>query len=191
MLGLALGAGYSVQSALFFSALERGTAAAVALVFYVYPAMVTVVEVVRGHERLHRSTLAALALSSAGTAVVVIGGGRVSITIAGVLYAVAAAATFAGYLLGGREVARGADPMAVACLVSISAAVVSLARGAVTGDLVDPSPHELELIGYGLATALAFSLTFAAMRRIGATARCRCHDARGGVSSRHGGGVPR
>lgn len=169
MLGLGLGAWYAVQSALFFSALERGTAAAVALVFYVYPALVTVVEVLRGRERLHRLTLAALALSSAGTAIVVIGGGRVSITIAGVLFALGAAAAFAGYLLAGREVARGADPMAVACLVSISAAVLSLARGAATSELVDPSSHVLELIGYGLATALAFSLTFAAMRRIGAT----------------------
>jgi drug/metabolite transporter (DMT)-like permease len=158
-----------MQSALFFSALERGTAAAVALVFYVYPAMVTLVELLRGRERLHRSTLVALALSSAGTAIVVVGGGTVSINIAGLLFALAAAAAFAGYLLAGREVARAADPMAVACLVSISAAVLSLGRGAVTGDLVDPSPHVLELIGYGLATALAFSLTFAAMHRIGAT----------------------
>ena len=169
LLGLALGAWYSMQSAFFFSALERGTAAAVALVFYVYPAMVTVVEVLRGRERLHHSTVAALTLSSVGTAIVVVGGGRVSITVAGVLFALAAAAAFAGYLLGGREVARGADPMAVACLVSISAAVLSFGRGAVTGELVDPSRRVLELIGYGLATALAFSLTFAAMRRIGAT----------------------
>jgi drug/metabolite transporter (DMT)-like permease len=169
LLGLALGAWYSMQSALFFSALERGTAAAVALVFYVYPAMVTVVEVARGREQLHRSTLVALALSSAGTAVVVIGGGRVSITAAGVLFALAAAAAFCGYLLGGHEVGRAADPMAVACLVALAAAVVSLGRGAVTGDLVNPSSHLLELGGYGVATALAFSLTFAAMDRIGAT----------------------
>jgi drug/metabolite transporter (DMT)-like permease len=167
--GLALGAWYSMQSAFFFSALERGTAAAVALVFYVYPAIVTVVEVLRGRERLHRSTLVALALSSAGTAIVVVGGGTVSISVAGLLFALAAAAAFAGYLLGGREVARAADPMAVACLVSISAAVLSFARGAVTAELVDPSRRVLELGGYGLATALAFSLTFAAMRRIGAT----------------------
>ena len=167
--GLVLGAWYSMQSAFFFSALERGTAAAVTLVFYVFPAMVTVVEVLRGRERLRRSLVGALALSSAGTAVVVIGGGDVAITVAGLLFALAAAATFAGYLLGGGEVAEAEDPMALAGLVSISAAALSLGRGAVTGELVDPSHRLVELAGYGLATALAFSLTFAAIRRIGAT----------------------
>jgi inner membrane transporter RhtA len=93
----------------------------------------------------------------------------VSITLAGVLFALAAAAAFAGYLLAGREVTRAADPMAVACLVSISASTVSLGRGAVIGELVDPSSHVLELIGYGLATASAFTLMFAAMHRIGAS----------------------
>ena len=43
-IGLGLGLLYAVESTFFFSALERGTAAAVSLVFYVYPAMVTMIE---------------------------------------------------------------------------------------------------------------------------------------------------
>jgi drug/metabolite transporter (DMT)-like permease len=38
----------------------------------------------------------------------------------------------------------------------------------VSSELVDPSGRLLEIVLYGAATALAFTLTFAAMNRIGA-----------------------
>jgi drug/metabolite transporter (DMT)-like permease len=168
LIGLALGVAYAVEATLFFSALERGTAAAATLVFYVYPAMVTVAELVRGQERPHRATFVALGLSTCGTAIVVVGGGRVSVTPAGVVFALAAAATFSTYLLVGRDYGETVDPMVVACWVSIGAALSNLVRGAVTRQLVDPSNRLDEIALYGLASAIAFTLTFAAMKRIGA-----------------------
>jgi drug/metabolite transporter (DMT)-like permease len=168
LIGLALGAAYAAEATLFFSALERGTAAAAALVFYVYPAMVTVVELLRGGEEPHRTTFLALGLSTAGAAIVVVGGGEVSITAAGVLFALGAAATFSAYLLVGREFSNGVDPMTVACWVSTGASLSNLTRGAVSQDLVNPSSRLLEIVLYGSATAVAFTLTFAAMNRIGA-----------------------
>jgi drug/metabolite transporter (DMT)-like permease len=86
-----------------------------------------------------------------------------------VAFALAAAATFATYLLVGREYSKTVDPMVVACWVSIGAALSNLARGAVTRQLLDPSTRLDEIVLYGLASAIAFTLTFAAMNRIGAT----------------------
>lgn len=166
---LALGAGYAIQATLFFAALERGTASAVSLVFYVYPAMVTVFEIIRGQEHPHRRILGALALSTVGTAIVITAGGRLSITGGGVGFALGSAAGFAAYLLVGRDITRDADPMAVAGLVAIAAALANVLRGLVGGGLTSPSGRALELGAYGLATAAAFSLTFAAMQRAGAT----------------------
>ena len=167
-IGVLLGVAYAIQATLFFSALERGTAAAVSLVFYVYPAMVTVYEVIRGHERLTRSMVLALLLSMAGTAVVVVGGGELAFTPAGLAFALASAATFAAYLIVGRNASRNCDPMGIACFVAIGAGAVILGRGAATAQLVDPTDRLAELALYGAATAVAFTLTFAAMNLIGA-----------------------
>ena len=164
-----LGVLYAVEATFFFSALERGTAAAVALVFYVYPAIVTVFELARGREHAHRTTLAALAMSITGTAIVVVAGGRVSLSAAGIAFALGAAATFSAYLLLGREFTGGTDPMVIACWVGLGAGLVNLARGAVTHALTNPSSRSVEIVLYGAATAAAFTLTFAAMSRIGAS----------------------
>jgi drug/metabolite transporter (DMT)-like permease len=166
--GLVLGLIYAVESTFFFSSLERMSAAATALVFYVYPAIVTIVELLRGRERAHRATFLALGLSTLGTGVVIAGGGRVDVTAAGVAFALAAAASFALYLLCGRQLGEGIDPMVVACWISAGASVSILTRGAIQSELVNPSSRTLELALYGLSTAAAFTLTFAAMRHVGA-----------------------
>ena len=168
VVGLILGAAYAVQATLFFSALERGTAAAASLVFYVYPAMVTIYEVARGRERLTRAMVVALGLSTAGTAVVVVAGGELALTPAGLVFALGSAATFAAYLIVGRTLSRNCDPMGIACFVALGAGVVNVARGVATAQLTNPSGRLLELAVYGAATAVAFTLTFAAMNLIGA-----------------------
>src|SRR3954462_1727261 len=96
--GLGLGLAYALEARLFFNSLERMTAAASALVFYVYPSIVTVIELVRGREQARRSTSGALALSTAAPAVFVTAGSEVSVTAGGVAFALAAA-TFAVYLV--------------------------------------------------------------------------------------------
>lgn len=168
VVGLGLGVVYAVESTFFFASLERMSAAATALVFYVYPAMVTVVELLRGRERAHGSTFVALGLSTLGTAIVVAGGARVDVSAAGVALALAAAAWFAVYLLAGRELAAGADPMVIACWIAFGASIANALRGVVLAELSNPAEHALQLGLYGLSTAVAFTLTFAAMHRIGA-----------------------
>jgi drug/metabolite transporter (DMT)-like permease len=166
---VALGAfGYTLESTLFYLSLERGTAAACVLLFYAYPAIVLVLELARARERMNTATAAALALSLGGTAVVVAAGGDVAISDAGVLLALGSAVAYALYLLLGRQLGARSDPMTTACWVAVGASAACLARGAVGGTLEDPGSHMLEIVGYGIATAGAFGLTFAALARISA-----------------------
>jgi drug/metabolite transporter (DMT)-like permease len=161
--------GYSLESTLFYVSLGHGTAAACILLFYAYPAIVTVIEFVRGRERLTTASIVALSLSLVGTTVVVVVGRDVSISLAGIVFALAAAAVYALYLVAGREIGRGADAMTTACWVAVGAAASSALRGLAGGTLQIPSGHLLQIVGYGVATAVAFGLTFAALARIGAS----------------------
>jgi drug/metabolite transporter (DMT)-like permease len=169
LIGLGLGLAYAFEATFFFLGLERMTAAATALIFYVYPSCVMIIELARGRERPHRGVFVAIGLSTLGTAVVVAAGSEVSVTAVGVLCALGAALSFAVYLLAGREFGVGTDPMTIACWIGFGAGMSNLARGAVTQDLTSPADRMPEIVLYGLATAIAFTLTFAAMRRIGAT----------------------
>ncbi|MER3453252.1 MAG: hypothetical protein C4344_06380, partial [Acidimicrobiia bacterium] len=79
---LALGLLYGIESTFFYMALQRGTAAAVTLLFYSYPAIVTGVEIATGRERPSPAALGALALCTTGAGVVAAAGSDVSITTA-------------------------------------------------------------------------------------------------------------
>jgi drug/metabolite transporter (DMT)-like permease len=161
--------GYTLESTLFYLSLERGTAAACVLLFYAYPAIVALLELARNRERPTAATTVALVLSVAGTAVVVAVGSDVSISTAGIVLALAAATAYGVYLVVGREFGRRTDAMTAACWVAVGAAGSSLLRGLIGGTLQDPSGHALQIIGYGVATAAAFGLTFAALARISAS----------------------
>lgn len=165
---LLLGAiGYALESALFYAALQRGTAAAVALLFYVYPALVTVLEIVLGRARLHPRLAMALTLSAGGTAAVAVAGGDVDISRAGIVLALGSAASFAVYLMAsGRAVTR-TDPMVNGAWVAAGASLSLGAQGLVTGGLRSPGADWLLMLGNGLATAAAFTLLFAALARLG------------------------
>ena len=167
---LLLGAiGYAVESSLFYAALQRGTAAAVALLFYVYPAIVTVAELSVGKVRATPRLLGALGLSVAGTALIVVTGGEVAISTAGVVFALAAALSFAVYLIvSGRAVVR-TDPMVNGAWVAAGASLSLTTQGLVSGGLRAPGSDLGLMLLNGLATAAAFSLLFAALARLGAS----------------------
>ena len=161
--------GYALESSLFYSALQRGTAAAVALLFYAYPAIVTVLELVMGLARVSARVLVALALSIAGTALIVVTGGDVSITTAGILLALGSAMSFALYLLASQRVVTRTDAMVNAAWVAFGASLSLTVQGAMTGGLRDPGSSWWLMLANGVATAAAFSLMFAALGRLGAS----------------------
>jgi drug/metabolite transporter (DMT)-like permease len=161
--------GYTLESTLFYLSLRHGTAAACILLFYAYPAIVTVIEFARGREQLTFATTVALLLSVVGTASVVAVGRSVSISATGIVLALVAATAYGLYLVVGRDVRRQTDAMTAACWVAAGAAAASLVRGAIGGTLRVPSGHVVQIVGYGAVTAAAFALTFAALARIGAS----------------------
>src|SRR3954466_9679738 len=96
-----LGIAYAIESTFFFMALERGTAAAVAMLFYSYPVIVTLLEMAAGRGRPSLAVTAALMCSAGGAALVAVAGADVSISGTGILFALASACSFAVYLLAG------------------------------------------------------------------------------------------
>ena len=162
-------AGYAFEATLFFMGLERGTAAAVSLLFYTYPAMVMLLEIGLGVDRPNRRSLLALGLSAGGSALVVVAGGDVSISTAGVAFSLASAAAVTVYLVATARLVRVTGALTTGAWTAFGAAVSFLGRAVATGALHGPSGHVLPLLGNGVATASAFVLMFAAIRRIGAT----------------------
>jgi drug/metabolite transporter (DMT)-like permease len=167
---LALGAiGYAGQSTLFYLSLQRGTAATSILLFYAYPALVCVIGwLALGERRPARRTALALALSATGTATVAVTSGPLTVSALGVACALGSALVFALYLLAGQRLGGAVDAMTTAALVAAGAALSCLGQGALTHSLQAPAHDWALLITYGLFTAAAFTLTFAALAQLGA-----------------------
>ena len=161
---------YSVESTCFYYGLEHGTAAAVALIFYAYPAVIAVAEVGLGVTRWRVQTLVALTLALSGSALVALGGGHLAITAAGVGFVGASIVTFSSYVLLSDRVLVRTDSITAATWTAIGASLGTTSFGLARGQLEMPSGHALSLLcANGLATATAFTLFFVVLDRIGAT----------------------
>jgi drug/metabolite transporter (DMT)-like permease len=161
---------YAVESTCFYLGLEHGTAAAVALIFYAYPAVIAITEVVLGAARWRARTFVALALAVSGSAVVAIGGGRLAISTSGVFFVGASIVMFSAYVLLSDRVLVRTDSITAATWTAIGASMGTATFGVLRGDLEAPSGHALAaLFANGLATATAFTLFLVVLDRIGAT----------------------
>jgi drug/metabolite transporter (DMT)-like permease len=162
--------GYAVEATLFFLALEHGTAAAVTLLFFVYPVVVTLMSWAAGGGRPGRLTLLALVCAVSGAVVVVATGAGLSIQARGVVAAVGAATTYSAYLVGTDRVLRRTSPLTSAMWVSGGASLGLLAFALLTGNGSLPNGwgEWWPVIGMGLATAAAFVCLLEGIRRIGA-----------------------
>ncbi len=137
---LALGAiGYSAQAGLFFSALRHVDASLASLVLYTYPALVFCGALALGRERVTAPKALALALASAGAALVLLGGGTVGLDTTGIALALAAGATYATYILVADGIVGRIDPLLLGALVTTGAAATLLVAGAIGGRLTFPA----------------------------------------------------
>lgn len=161
--------GYAVEATLFFLALEHGTAAAVTLLFFIYPVVVTLMSWATGG-RPGRLTFLALVCAVSGAAVVVATGTGLSIQARGVVAAFGAATTYSAYLVGTDRVLRRTSPLTSAMWVSAGASLGLFAFASLTGNgsLPDGWGEWWPVIGMGLATAAAFVCLLEGIRRIGA-----------------------
>lgn len=160
--------GYVVHSTLVYLALAHGTAAAVAMVFYLYPAVVAVLEVVLRLRPPRLPTLLAPVLSGVGVGVVVASGERVEISKTGVALAITAAVAVSVYLLTSSHLIRRSNSMVVAAWVAGGVAVSMATGGVALAGFRLPSAAVGRLLLAGAATAAATTCIYASLRRIGA-----------------------
>jgi drug/metabolite transporter (DMT)-like permease len=166
---IALGAGvYTFEATCFYLALQRGTAAAVALLFYLYPAVVTIVEVVLGTMRVRWVTAVSLLLALVGGTTVAVGGGRVAISVGGIGFVLGSVALFSTYIVAGHRVIPRTDALTAAAWTALGAAGGVTVLGIGQQALHRPSGRALLAIGAtAIATALAFTLFFVVLARLG------------------------
>jgi drug/metabolite transporter (DMT)-like permease len=169
--GLGLGAiGYSLQSGLFFAAIQRLDVSLVALILYTYPAFVTVAALVLGRAAFSLRTLVALAVASVGLVLVLLAAGTGAFDLGGALLALAASVTYTTYILISDRIIGTIDPFALAALVLTGATASFAVAGVVTGSLSLRLSGEawLWLILIALvSTVIAVSAFFAGLKRVG------------------------
>ena len=160
--------GYGCCATFFFAALQRGSAGAVSLLFYAYPALVALFDLCLGRVVLGWRVVLGVLGAIAGTTIVV-GGGDVSISSAGVVFALGAALAFAAILtISERTLVRTA-PSVRAFWTAAGASVFAIGRG-LSGEGLSLPAHDLAaVLAAGAATASAFGLMFVALARLGPT----------------------
>jgi drug/metabolite transporter (DMT)-like permease len=171
LIGLGLGAaGYSLQSALFFAAIDRLDVSMVALLLYTYPAFVTIAALALGRAEPSLRIGVALTVASAGLVLVLLAAGTGTFDLPGALLALGASLTYTTYILVSDRIVGEVDPFALALLVLTGATASFTVAGLVTGslDLALSGEAWLWLILIALvSTVVAVSAFFAGLRRVG------------------------
>jgi drug/metabolite transporter (DMT)-like permease len=169
--GLGLGAaGYSLQSGLYFAAIERLDVSLVALLLYTYPAFVTVAALLLGRTAFSVRIATALAVASAGLVLVLLAAGTAAFDLPGALLALAASVTYTTYILISDRIVGAVDPFALAALVLTGATASFAVAGLATGslDLALGADAWLWLVLIALvSTVIAVAAFFAGLRRVG------------------------
>jgi drug/metabolite transporter (DMT)-like permease len=174
LVGLGMGAiGYAAQSALFFGALTHIDASLTALLLYTYPALVFGVALLLGRERGGARRLSALALSTVGTVLVLLGGASGTADGVGVAMGLGSAAAYTAYILVADRVGGRLDAMLLSALVATGAAASFLTFGVVTGrlDLGLTAEGWLWIVLLtGFSTVLAVSFFLLGLPKVGPAA---------------------
>ncbi len=168
--GLALGAiGYAAQAGLFFSALLHLDASLTSLLLYTYPAVVFCGAVALRREHVTWGKALALALASAGAALVLLGGGTGGLEATGVALALGAGVTYAVYILISESVVARIDALRLAALITTGAAATFLVTGVLTGALAFPAGGWPWIAAIALLCTVLPVVTFMlGMARVGA-----------------------
>ncbi len=124
LLGLILmgGVGYVGQSFAYFTALLYASAGLVALLLYLYPALVSILAVIFLHERLTARKLGAIALALLGTYLTIgaLGHGEPL----GIILGASAAVIYSIYILVGSRITPHAGAIPASTVIILAAAVV-------------------------------------------------------------------
>jgi drug/metabolite transporter (DMT)-like permease len=171
-LGLALAGllGYGTESALYFGALNHGSAATVTLLFYLYPVWVMLTASLLDRRVPARMLVLALVMALAGGAIVILGGTGIDIETAGVVLAIGCSLAYTAYLVAADRVAKRTTPLVTGLWVAAGASLANLTYALVSSSWVLPTgPNaSLRVFMMGLCTAGAFVCMIASLQRIGA-----------------------
>jgi drug/metabolite transporter (DMT)-like permease len=161
------GIGYVTQSMLYFVALTVAPSALVALLLYVYPAMVTVAAAVLFREPLGSAKVVALLVALSGTALTI--GRTPAGSPLGIGLALGAAVAYAVYILVSSWVSPKAGAIPSATVVMLSAGVVLTVMALVRGPhLPDSGAGWAAVAGLAvISTVIAIGTFFAGLQRIG------------------------
>jgi drug/metabolite transporter (DMT)-like permease len=171
LLGLILmgGIGYVGMSFCYFTALTLASAGLVAILLYLYPAIVTVFSALLFKESIGGQKVLALILALAGTFLTIglSGGGRPL----GLLLAMTAPLIYSAYILTGSKLTKQAGVLSTSTVVVLSASVVFGLAVLIQGLNL---PRTIAGWGSILAialgsTVLAVNLFFAGLKRVGPT----------------------
>ncbi|AXK38735.1 DMT family transporter [Crenobacter cavernae] len=170
-LGLAAmgGAGYAAASLCYFAALNYAAAGTVALLLYLYPALVILLARVLHGEALTRRRLSTLALALTGLAVTV--GLDLTGHPLGFVLGVAAALCYAAYIVAGGRLSGASHPLVGAFIVIAAAALSNTAVVATQGFKVPDTPAAWSaVLMLALVSTVAAIVAFlAGLSKIGAT----------------------
>lgn len=167
------GLGYVGQSFAYFTAVSVASPGLVALLFYTYPAIVTVLAALFLRERLRASTISMLIIVLVGTALTL--GPAIATEQTqplGVACALAAAIIYAIYILVGSRITPQAGALSSSTVIIFSAAVVFGSVVAWRGPKFPSSPAGWgAIVGIALiSTVLPIVAFFVGLARVGATA---------------------
>jgi drug/metabolite transporter (DMT)-like permease len=158
--------GYVGESLAYFTALTMASAGLVALLLYIYPALVTALSAIFLKEHLTTPKIVALFLALSGTTLTIqiTSGG----SIAGILLGIAAAVDYAIYiLLGSRIVRRSGAIGSTTIIIASTAGVFALIAPLHGMTFPDSASGWIAILAIALiSTVLAFVAFFAGLKRI-------------------------
>jgi drug/metabolite transporter (DMT)-like permease len=160
---------YVGESLAYFTALTMASPGLVALLLYIYPALVTTLSAVFLKEHLTTIKIVALFLALSGTALTIqiTSGG----SIVGILLGIAAAVDYAIYILLGSRIVKRSGPIGSTAIIIASTAGVYAIIAPIHG-LSFPVDVQgwVAIVAIALvSTVLAFVTFFAGLKRIGPT----------------------
>ena len=171
LLGLALmgGIGYVGQALSYFTALTLIPAGLVALLLYLYPAIVTILAVIILKEQISKWKVIALLIALGGTVLTIgpTGGGQ----FLGVIFGLGAAFIYSIYILVGSKITKQVTVIQSSTVIIVSAAAVSGGLVAIKGPSFPATASGwISVIAIALiSTILAILTFFAGLERVGAT----------------------
>lgn len=163
--------GYAIQATVFFSALLYTDASVATLLFYTYPAFVTLLAWIVEKEVPTRSRKIALSIALTGC-VFISDLSHATVAPLGLMFGIASGVWYSLYLTFGSRLVKAVDPVVTSAYVALGATLSFAAAALLSSQFTIPDSFEGIYIVVGiavLATAVPIVTLFSGMQRIGTT----------------------